>query len=87
MREHGMRARTYKNILFLFPRAVHPVSGRVVELYSNQPGVQFYTGNLLPDPDRIIEVSAAKEWAYLQGLFNFTLIAKVQYLHFILYKV
>ncbi|XP_013184849.1 galactose mutarotase [Amyelois transitella] len=36
-------------------RALHPMSGRVLELYSNQPGMQFYTGNLLPDPDKIVE--------------------------------
>lgn len=32
------------------------MSGRVLEVYSNQPGMQFYTGNLLPDPDKIVEV-------------------------------
>ncbi|CAH0716591.1 unnamed protein product, partial [Brenthis ino] len=36
-------------------RVLHPVSGRVLEVYSNQPGMQFYTGNLLPDPDKIVE--------------------------------
>ncbi|XP_050682994.1 galactose mutarotase-like isoform X2 [Leptidea sinapis] len=36
-------------------RALHPGTGRVLEVYSNQPGMQFYTGNLLPDPDKIIE--------------------------------
>ena len=29
-------------------RAVHLDSGRTLEVYSNQPGVQFYTGNYLP---------------------------------------
>lgn len=28
-------------------KAVHPASGRVMELFSNAPGVQFYTGNFL----------------------------------------
>lgn len=28
-------------------RVVHPASGRVLELLSNQPGVQFYSGNFL----------------------------------------
>lgn len=41
---------------YLF-RALHPLTGRVLEVYSNQPGMQFYTGNLLPDPDKIVEVS------------------------------
>ncbi|XP_035433371.1 galactose mutarotase isoform X2 [Spodoptera frugiperda] len=36
-------------------RALHPLTGRVLEVYSNQPGMQFYTGNLLPDPDKIVE--------------------------------
>ncbi|KAJ8737483.1 hypothetical protein PYW08_000078 [Mythimna loreyi] len=36
-------------------RVLHPLTGRVLEVYSNQPGVQFYTGNLLPDPDQIVE--------------------------------
>ncbi|XP_059059929.1 galactose mutarotase-like isoform X1 [Achroia grisella] len=42
-------------------RVLHPVSGRVLELYSNQPGMQFYTGNLLPDPDKIIESTSVAE--------------------------
>ncbi|XP_014474405.1 PREDICTED: aldose 1-epimerase-like [Dinoponera quadriceps] len=29
-------------------QAVHPRSGRFLEVYSNQPGVQFYTGGRLP---------------------------------------
>ncbi|CAH2985674.1 unnamed protein product [Chilo suppressalis] len=37
-------------------RVLHPLTGRVLEVYSNQPGMQFYTGNLLPDPDRIVEM-------------------------------
>ncbi|XP_063372722.1 galactose mutarotase-like isoform X1 [Cydia amplana] len=36
-------------------RALHPLTGRVLEMYSNKPGMQFYTGNLLPDPDKIVE--------------------------------
>nr|CAI5827835.1 unnamed protein product [Callosobruchus analis] len=30
-------------------KAHHPDSGRVMEVYSDQPGVQFYTGNFMPD--------------------------------------
>lgn len=33
----------------LAARAVHALSGRVMEVYTTQPGVQFYTGNHLPD--------------------------------------
>ncbi|KOB77049.1 Aldose-1-epimerase [Operophtera brumata] len=43
-------------------RALHPGTGRVLEVYSNQPGLQFYTGNLLPDPDKIVEVSYSKRY-------------------------
>ncbi|CAK9828340.1 Galactose mutarotase [Anthophora retusa] len=32
-------------------RIVHAGSGRTLEVYSNQPGLQFSTGNDLPDPD------------------------------------
>ena len=31
-------------------RAVHPESGRTMEVYSDQPSVLFYTSNNLPDP-------------------------------------
>lgn len=31
-------------------RAVHPGSGRTMEVYSDQPSVLFYTSNNLPDP-------------------------------------
>ena len=30
-------------------RVLHPTSGRFLEIYSNQPGVQFYTSNFLPE--------------------------------------
>lgn len=30
-------------------RVIHPPSGRVMEVYSNQPGVQFYTANHFPE--------------------------------------
>lgn len=31
-------------------RVNHPPTGRYVEVYSNQPGVQFYTAYHLPEP-------------------------------------
>ncbi|KAB0799645.1 hypothetical protein PPYR_07525 [Photinus pyralis] len=41
---------TDQGIAFI-ARALHPPSGRVLEVYSNQPGVQFYTSNSIPgDP-------------------------------------
>lgn len=30
-------------------KVLHPSSGRYLEVYSNQPGVQFYTANFLPE--------------------------------------
>ncbi|XP_053624907.1 galactose mutarotase-like isoform X2 [Plodia interpunctella] len=48
-------------------RALHPMSGRVLELYSNQPGMQFYTGNLLPDPDKIYEGKPRYGYVPLMG--------------------
>ncbi|KAF7285636.1 hypothetical protein GWI33_010289 [Rhynchophorus ferrugineus] len=61
-------------------RAVHPPTGRVLEIYSNQPGVQFYTSNHIPpDPkgnirdsykvDRLIGKGGA--YYYKHGSFCF----------------
>ena len=33
--------------LTLAARVVEPASGRVMEVYTTQPGIQFYTGNFL----------------------------------------
>ncbi|XP_056645717.1 galactose mutarotase-like [Diorhabda sublineata] len=32
----------------------HPTSGRLMEVYSDQPGVQFYTSNFLPEDDTVM---------------------------------
>ncbi|XP_002021355.2 aldose 1-epimerase [Drosophila persimilis] len=40
------------NRVQLVARVVHPCSGRFMEVHTNQPGVQFYTANNLPDEDR-----------------------------------
>ncbi|XP_072931307.1 galactose mutarotase-like isoform X2 [Epargyreus clarus] len=48
-------------------RVLHPGTGRVIEVYSNQPGMQFYTGNLLPDPDRIVEGKKSFGYVPLMG--------------------
>jgi len=34
-------------------RVEHPVSGRWLECFTNQPGVQFYTGNFIPADDSL----------------------------------
>lgn len=38
-------------ILYLLCSVSHPKSGRVLEVYSDQPGVQLYTANYMPDPN------------------------------------
>ena len=38
--------------LSLAGRVQHRPSGRVLEVHTDQPGVQFYTANFLPDPDK-----------------------------------
>jgi aldose 1-epimerase len=35
--------------LRLAARATHPASGRTMEVHTTQPGMQFYTGNHLPE--------------------------------------
>ncbi|XP_050310780.1 galactose mutarotase-like isoform X2 [Anthonomus grandis grandis] len=41
-------------------RAVHPPTGRVLEIYSNQPGVQFYTSNHIPEDPRDFQGDKSK---------------------------
>lgn len=42
-------------------RVYHPTSGRILEVYSNQPGVQFYTSNFIPeDPRKVYGVITIK---------------------------
>jgi len=40
----------FKSIYFMtcVKRILHPTSGRFLEVYSNYPGLQVYTGNMLP---------------------------------------
>jgi len=38
----------------------HEKSGRTMEIYSDQPGVQFYTSNFIPDPENNIYPSGRK---------------------------
>lgn len=39
-----------KSTMTFIARALHPASGRFMEVYSDQPSVLFYTSNNLPDP-------------------------------------
>ncbi|CAB3368814.1 Hypothetical predicted protein [Cloeon dipterum] len=41
------------NGLNLVGRALHPKSGRVMEVFTNQPGVQLYTANFVPQDDSL----------------------------------
>lgn len=37
-------------------RVLHPKSGRTLEVYSDQPGVQLYTSNFMPDPLAVVSI-------------------------------
>ncbi|XP_047739697.1 galactose mutarotase-like [Hyalella azteca] len=39
---------TERGLLRIAARFTHPASGRVLEVWTTEPGVQFYTGNFLP---------------------------------------
>lgn len=41
-------------------RVHHPDSGRMLEVYSNQPGVQFYTSNFLPENPNLFKRDSKK---------------------------
>jgi len=45
--DHCYVLRSQDGSLALAARAVDPASGRVLEVYTTQPGIQFYTGNFL----------------------------------------
>jgi aldose 1-epimerase len=50
--------------LRLAARATHPGSGRTMEIHTTQPGMQFYTGNHLPDK---IEGKAGAVYGFRSG--------------------
>lgn len=45
--DHCFVLRNQSDALALAARVVHPASGRTMEIYTTQPGIQFYTGNFL----------------------------------------
>lgn len=47
--------------LTFISRVLHAASGRYLEVYSDQPGVQFYTSNYMPDLDDKIHPGGKKE--------------------------
>jgi aldose 1-epimerase len=46
-----------KGTMTFIARALHPASGRFMEVYSDQPSVLFYTGNNLPDPCKNVSLN------------------------------
>jgi len=45
--DHNFVLRSGGGTLALAARAVEPTTGRVLEIYTDQPGIQFYSGNFL----------------------------------------
>ncbi|MBA7580811.1 Aldose 1-epimerase [subsurface metagenome] len=45
--DHNFVLRDYGKGVRLAARAVEPKSGRIMEIYTDQPGIQFYSGNFL----------------------------------------
>lgn len=62
-----------KNDVIFIARSIHEPSGRTLEVYSNQPGVQFYTANFLPICDPKIEkvIGKLQSAYYRHGSFCF----------------
>lgn len=50
----GRVSTKFNNQLPLVAQLWHPKSGRVMQVFSDQPGVQFYTGNNLPSDGTLI---------------------------------
>lgn len=46
-----------EQLLTFLGRIVHPSSGRVLEVYTDQPGFRFYTANNLPDPFDTVNIN------------------------------
>ena len=44
----------FNETLPLVAKIWHPQSGRVLQVFSDQPGFQFYTGNFLPSDGSLI---------------------------------
>lgn len=49
--------------LSLVGRASHPGSGRILEILSNQPGVQLYTSNYIADPKDSIHPAGTRKFS------------------------
>ena len=49
--DHNWVLNTGNDVTALAARVVEPESGRVLEVYTNEPGIQFYGGNFLDGTD------------------------------------
>ena len=47
--DHNWVLNNSEGMLTLAARVSEPISGRVLEVHTTQPGVQFYTGNMMPE--------------------------------------
>lgn len=52
--DHNFCINGDENIEKKVARVEHPASGRVMEVFSTQPGVQFYTANFLPEDESLV---------------------------------
>lgn len=57
--------------------AYHPKTGRLLEVYADQPGVQLYTSNYMPDPNNA--VSSLYGYRWLNGQLSSRVICRSIY--------
>ena len=58
--DHNFVLANTGGVLNFVCRVVHPGSGRWLECFTDQPGVQFYTGNFIPTDDSLTGKNGAK---------------------------
>lgn len=63
--DHNFVLKTKNSISVIAASAYEPVSGRMVEVYTTEPGIQFYTGNFL---DGTQTGKAGKPYNFRNGL-------------------
>lgn len=61
-------------------RVSHPKSGRVMEVYSDQPGVQLYTSNYMPDPINQVNCDLISIISFFKSLFLYRFYQRKQYI-------
>lgn len=50
-------------------KVVHPTTGRRLDVYSNQPGIQFYTSNYLPERNNMAIIGKNKAQYFKHAAF------------------